>query len=404
MTKAQREPRKFKRWLRTRLLPRCSKLCAFVGLVILGLWITGRVLTDQYQWSQYLWWVPAIWMLGSAWICLGLSAALALFSRRLGGMFLRPLLLIVCIGCTGYLIIGVWHMHRIVLPTHKADETVRIVHWNQSAKRVDQQAWADAMLEDGVDIVFVSNAPWGKDRQDLLDAFAPFAPLEKERWVNYSYRVHGEPAHFRIEGNAFIASKFPMTRTGMVSIHTPTPEETLRPGGQRGWVMFAEFELAQGDSKAKPFVVWFVDMPSEPMLWRQELMAKARHAVDNWNGQSWVMGRHVWELIETNGSFPEPDLIIGDFNTVRGSDSLDHLAPDMTDAFSAVGYGRGGSWMPRVSNRFVRQPIKLADWHIDLALVGEGWTPTRYRIEDVSEWGSTEHRMQFLDLAPKTIK
>ncbi len=395
MTGASRDRRGLKKWIHTRLMPWCAKVCALIGLLILGAWITGRVLTDQYQWSQYLWWVPAIWMLIGGWGCLILSMVLGLFSRRLGGVFLRPLLLIACVGCTGYLIIGVWHLHRAVLPTQDTGDSIRIVHWNQSAKRVDQESWADAMIEDGADIVFVSNAPWGDQRQELLDAFAPMAPLEQERWVNYSYRVHGDPAHYRIEGNAFIASKFPMSRTGRVSIHTPTSEDSLRPGGQRGWVMFAEFEI---DHSQEPFVVWFVDMPSEPMLWRQELMTKARGAVDNWDGQSWIMGRHVWKRTDTNDSFPEPDLILGDFNTLRGSDSLDHLAPDMTDAFSAVGYGRGRSWTPRIRNRFVRQPIKLADWHIDLSLVGDGWEPIGYRLEGGARWGSTEHRMQIVDL------
>ena len=393
--------RSFVGWLRRRALPKCAKLCAFIGLLILGLWVTGRVLTDQYQWSQYIWWVPAIWMLGSAWAFLFMSVVLAKLSRRFGGIFLRPILLLACLGCTGYLIIGVWHMHRVVLPYERSDDAIRIVHWNQSSKDVDQAGWAKAVLDQGGDIVFVANAPWGEARQVLLDSFAPFAPFERERWVNYSYRVHGEPSHYRIEGNALIASRFPMIRTGMVYMHAPINQEDASAiGSSNGWVLFAEFDIG----KPKPMVVWFVDLPSDPSSWRQETMQIAADAIRYWNGRTWVMGKHVWKSTETSDSFPAPDLIIGDLNSLRGSNSIDQLAPNMTDAYSAVGYGRGRSWVPNIDNAFARQPFKLADWHIDLSLVGESWLPTRYRIKDASRWGSTEHRMQILDLIEKTPK
>jgi len=390
-------------WFRRRALPRCAQLCALLGLVILGLWITGRVLTDQYRWAQYIWWVPSIWMVGSAWVCLGVSALLALFSRRLGGLFLRPALLVACIGCTGYLFIGVWHMHRVFSSNQRADDSIRIVHWNQSSKHVDQTGWAISVLDQEADIVFVANASWGEERQELLDSFAPFAPLARERWVNYSYRVHGEPAHYRVEGNALIASRFPMIRTGLVYMHAPTNQEDASfIGSSNGWVLFAEFDLGESESTSESLIVWFVDLPSDPASWRQESMQNASNAIHSWNGRSWIMGRNVWELSHTESSFPEPDVIIGDFNTVRGSKSLQLLAPKMSDAFSAVGYGRGRSWVPEIDNRLLRQPFKLADWHIDLALVGANWMPTRYRIEDTRRWGQTEHRMQILDLIEKT--
>lgn len=367
-----------------------------MGLVILGLWITGMVLTDQYRWSQYLWWVPALWMLGSAWGFLILSVVFAVFARRLSGIFLRPMLLLACIGSTGYLFIGVWHIHRILLPTQHAKDTIRVVHWNQSAKKVDQEGWAKDILTQDVDIVFVVNAQWGEERQALLDSFSSYAPVENERWVNYSYRVHANPAHYRVEGNALIASRFPMVRTGMVYMHAPmNQEDASEIGSSNGWVMFAEFDLGESD----PLIVWFVDLPSDPVSWRQETMQNTAEAIDSWNGRSWVMGKHVWEQHDTDNSFPEPDLIIGDFNTLQSSDSLDQLAPNMTDAFSAVGYGRGRSWYFKSKNRYLRQPLKLADWHIDLALVGERWNPVEYRIENTMQWGMTEHRMQVLDIS-----
>ncbi len=383
----------------------CAKLSALLGLMILGLWITGRILTDQYRWSQYLWWIPPIWAIGSAWGLLLISALLALFARRLGGIFLRPVLLLACIGSTGYLILGIWHIHRAVLPKSISDDAIRIVHWNQSSKKIDRAGFAKFVLDQKIDIVLVSNSTWGNDKQSLLDHLAPLAPDEKRRWVNYSFRGFVNPAHFRIEGDAFIASKYPLVRTGMVKVNTPTTQKNpVRPGNNRGWVLFAELDLGNEHADRAPLVIWFVDMPSNPLTWRQKMMQSVSDAIGTWDGTSSIMGRHIWETIETRNTFPDPDLVIGDFNTLRGSASLDLLAPGMTDAFSAVGYGRGRSWMPLTRNKYLRQPFQLADWHIDLALVGDRWKPVGYQIRDTRQWGWTEHRMQILDISPALHK
>ena len=377
-------------------MPKCSQLCAFIGLVLLGLWIAGRVLTDDYHWSQYLWWVPALWMIGAAWLMLIGSYLFDLRSRRMGGMLMRPVLLLASIGCTGYLIFGVWHVNRALVSYADDPDSIRVVHWNLSGKPMDEQGWAKSVFDQEVDIVLLANAQWGDDRQDILNELAPFAPLENERWINYSFKVHGEPSHFWIQGNAMIASRFPMVRSGMVYINARVePSESLREGGDRGWVMFIEFDINQDE----PLIVWFVDLPSDPAIWRQDMMRNTAKAIKNWNGQSWIMGKHVWERQQTQGEFPNPNLIIGDFNTPSGSASLSLLAPGMTDASERRGFGRSRSWVPNVNNRILRQPIKLADWHIDLALVGNTWKTNRYQIKNTRQWGLAEHRMQVLDIS-----
>jgi hypothetical protein len=394
------------------VIPLCAKLSAMLGLLILGLWITGRVLTDDYHWSQYIWWSPSIVVLLGAWFLLVLSFVFELMARRSKGLFLRPLLLIMNLGCTVYLFFGVWHIHRALFSSSPSSQALRVVHWNQSAKEVDQEKWAANVLGLDADFVFVTNPLWGESRQSLLDSLAPMAPAERERWVNYSYRSHVQPAHYRIEGNALIASKYAMIRTGRVSLVGEVDENiSTRPGGSRGWVLFIEFDLARPfqelnsqpqtvQSIPEPFVVWFVDVPSEPALWRRELMSNARTAIDNWNGNGHVMGKHVWETSQTDTPFPEPDLIIGDFNTPRGSSSIDLLSPNMSDAFEQVGWGRSRSWSPKTNNFITRTLSKFANWHIDLALTNERWKATNYRTMDTSTWGKSEHQMQLVDLAP----
>lgn len=406
------QSRSFVGWLRRRAFPKLAKLCAFIGLMILGLWITGRVLTDQYSWSQYIWWVPALWMLGSAWVCLFVSFVFAKFSRRLGGIFLRPILLVACLGSSIYLFFGVWHMHRIVLPYQQPNGSIRIGHWNHAGQQISNQGWEQSLLDQGVDIVLISNARWGQERQMILNNFAPYAPEEKERWINYSYKIQGDPSHFWVQDNAIIASRYPMIRTGIVSFGSAKRQQLLNHSSSNlGWIMFVEFNLAPIASKDQstpppdpiPFVVWLVDLPSDPYNARQESMQKTRDAIDSWNGTGWKMGRHVWE--QNNASedlFPAPDLIIGDFNTIRGSDSIHHLAPNMTDAFDAVGFGRGRSWVPHTKSRLMNLGFLFADWHIDLSFVNAGWKATRYKIQEIDQSGHAEHRMQILDLIEKT--
>ena len=384
-------------WVRRRIVPPLARLSALLGLVIAIAWVVGRVQTDRYLWSQYLWWVPPIWMLGSAWVLLGVSALLNRMARRMGGLLLRPLLLVLATGCTLYLVFGVWHMQRALGSGARAPGSIRVLHWNQSAYGYDQARWGKEIMDTGADIVLITNASWGEPRQELLDQFAPFAPVDRQRWVNYSYRVMAEPSHFRVEGSALVASRFPMTRTGMVHFGTSERQQVLSHSSSNlGWVMFIEIDLTPDDPTDAPLVVWFVDMPSNPARSRQEVMREARGAIGSWDGRGWTMGRHVWEQShQEDASFPEPDLIMGDFNTPRGSDSLGRLAPGMKDAFAQAGYGRAGTWHFDVRSRLARALGSLGDWHIDLALTGPGWEANGYRLIDP---GTGPHEIQMVDM------
>jgi hypothetical protein len=98
---------------------------------------------------------------------------------------------------------------------------------------------------------------------------------------------------------------------------------------------------------------------------------------------------------------------MGDFNIVRGSASLEVLAPGMRDAFEEAGWGRGASWRQarpvgpgaswteRTKARVTQTLLPLADWHIDLTLVGAWWRAGRYRLVDP---GAGPHWVQVADL------
>lgn len=385
-------------WARRRVLPHLARGSALLGVLILGAWITGRVLTDEHHWSQYLYWLPPIVMVGGAWAMLVLSAIFAAMARRLGGLLLRPVLLLLAIGCTIHLVFGVWHLHRAFSQDRtKSPGAVRVIHQNFAGKEGHAPSFGDQARALDADIVLLANVQWGEARQDVLEQFEYFAPDERVRWVNYSYRLHANPAHYRVEGDALIASRYPMIRTGMVSFGTRERQQVLSQSSSgKGWVMFIEFDLDPDRTDDAPFVVWFVDLPSDPIAWKMEVMQVAQREINAWNGTGWAMGRHVWEQRTfDNESFPTPDLIIGDFNTPRGSASIEQIAPGYTDAFNAAGYGRGRSYVIRDGSFSENLVFRVLDMHIDLALAAPTHTPTGYELIHMDD---TDHAIQVVDI------
>lgn len=386
-------------WVRRRIFPVFARGTALLGLLIVAAWIMGRVLTDQHHWSQYLWWLPPIWAVGAGWVLLLASFVFAKLARRSGGLFLRPILLLALILCTLYVPVGIWHLHRAIgSGVAKEAGSIRVLHWNQAAAAIDQPAWGQRIRDLDVDIVLIANAEWGDSRQTLLEQFAYFAPTENQRWINYSYRIHAQPAHYRIEGGAMVASRYPMVRTGMVQFGSAERQQVLNHSSSgSGWVMFIEFDLDPESLSDEPLIVWFVDLPSDPKRWRAQQMREARAEIDTWDGRGWAMGRHVWEQTQSEGArFPEPDLIIGDFNTPRGSDSIQTLAPGYRDAFTQAGHGRGRSYTAETSNQLLQTLLDLGDWHIDLSLLAPGLEIKGYRLMEADQG---PHAVQLLDVS-----
>jgi len=387
-------------WVRRRVLPLLARGSALLGVLILAGWITGRVLTDQHHWSQYLWWVPPIWAIGIAWALLVFSWVCSKLARRLGGLFLRPLLLFLSLGCSVYLVFGVWHMQRIISIEGNRPTGIRVLNWNIAGTKIQENGLWTQLLKHQPDIVLLANPRWGQDQRTILQSLAPLAPSEPESETfiaSHGFRVQGLPGHFNITHRALIASRFPILKVGLVSDGAIlNREKTARRSGDHGWIIFAQFDTRDDPTQTlDPLTVWFVDLPSEPSKWRAEQMQRMHNALDEWGGEIWVPNEQRWVSTQSEmKTFPEPDLIIGDFNNLRGSDSLDILAPGYSDAFSQSGYGRGRSWVPGSTNRWARQPIKLADWHIDLALTAPGVEATRYELIKPDRG---PHRVQVVD-------
>jgi endonuclease/exonuclease/phosphatase family metal-dependent hydrolase len=167
-------------------------------------------------------------------------------------------------------------------------------------------------------------------------------------------------------------------------------EEAVRATGDFGWVVMMTLD---GGEMYGVFDVWLVDLPSEPTVHRMESMARVVET---------VRARLGDELIQ-------PAIVIGDFNTVRGSASLGAFdvfaqsgdADGFQDAFAARGAG-GGTWRPMGLGGMKGWAAERSSWGIDLALVGSGWRTHGYELvlPDGAEWdeGGVSHLAQVVDI------
>ena len=369
------------------------------GVAPLLVYGVGRAMTDATAWSQYLWWVPALWSVGAAWACWAISALAGRAALRPGGVMVRPLLLVGCVIASLWLVFGEWGVHRAVLgPREQARErTLRVMHWNQSGGyRMDDSAALVAQAD--ADIVVIVNARYDRFRRETVGAMAALVPGETEVRLDGRVAARTRAGHFFSMGMVMIGSRERILRGGMVPLPPmEATDEGWRTAEDPGFV--AWFEIEPGErfaSLGRPLVVWAVDFPSDPSLWRRDVVANAVEAVGAWYRQAFScdeQGR--WRAEETPVSVPAPDIVIGDFNTLRGSASLEGLAAGTDDAFGQAGWGRARSWRQEHRHPVVNGLLGLADWHIDLTRVGPAWRATRYRLVTP---GSGPHKAQVVDL------
>src|SRR5690606_38825609 len=143
------------------------------------------------------------------------SAILGRFALRPGGVVLRPLLMLACIACSVYLVFGIWRVHRVL--THhpvRGAQTLRVLHWNQSAYKAWDQA-APVILPEDADLVLIVNSRRNRHRIALVEQLAAaMAPSEEEFRVASGIKARFQPDHFTVQGEALVASKLPILRTG----------------------------------------------------------------------------------------------------------------------------------------------------------------------------------------------
>ena len=353
---------------------------AGVSVLALVLFVIARVWTDRWLWSQMLWWVPVLWWVLGLWLGAGLT-------RLAMGRGRRAVRVVVgaALGVTLFVVVGVWHAPRAVLGGAQGQRDWRVVHWNIGGERIDLDRATRVLQALDPDLILIANARWDGDRSALIGALAH----------------EGSGLSVRSIGQAIVITKHDISRIGSswFSGHDEDQTQTRRTG-RSGWVCALELTDAR---RADPVVVWFVDLPSEPTAWRVETMERAV-VVGLEAGASGRVRRPSggwgsWGVASDEDPMDAPDLIVGDFNTPRGSGSLDRFDDELnrsyTSAFHSAGWGRARSWIPDSSSALVRAGLSISDWHIDLTLVESGHRAVGWSLVGLSE---TAHRAQVVDV------
>lgn len=368
-------------------------LCVWVlGLVLVLVYVVSRVLTDRFGWSQWLWWAPAGWWVSGAWIALGVSGVLGVMgwlrgARKTvwggGGGVVFWVYLLVCVGMVVHLAVWVVRVPNSIggYGIHWTDthERVRVMHWNIAAGSFDEEQVMEWMAPGNIDLVLLANTRFDGQRRALMEGL-------KERL--------GEGFAVRGLSRALVASRYEILSAQVVYVSASgkegPSEEAVRATGDFGWVVMLTLD---GGEMYGVFDVWLVDLPSEPTVHRMESMARVVETVRARLGE------------EVADDAVGPALVIGDFNTVRGSASLgafDVFSQDgFEDAFAARGAGRG-TWRPMGLGGLKGWAAGRSSWGIDLALVGNGWRTHGYELvlPDGAEWeqGGVSHLAQVVDI------
>lgn len=341
--------------------------------LVLAAWLAGRLATDRTILTQYVFWVPTPVPLAAAAALAAASWLMALGARARGtgrrpGRWARRAAAAGLAVATAYMLVVEWRVHALVARP-PAGSGFRIFYWNAP---MWPRVVADAVLAQDAELVMIANPVWTLPRQRLSERMGAVSEVRTSRFL--------------------VLSRHPVLRWGEIALGLEDLEQVpgeawelmKLPEGttDEGRAMF--FVLDAGETLGGPIVVWLIDLPSDLRLSRWEVLKAAAEKIATWEGPAHADG----EIIEGGAArgFPEPDLVVGDFNTPRGSASLRFLTGGMANAYDQGGAGYAATF-PR------ERPL----WHIDLMFVAPRLRALRY---DVVDPGEGRHRMQVAELAP----
>ncbi len=260
----------------------------YAALLGLAVWLTGRIVSDRYEWSQWIAWTPtpvAIALAGVGFLC----------AWRPGGTTRRRRVRRISWGVSlfGLVVYFALFEHHLFSARDCDVQGLRIVHWNSSATPRAQTNDAAALLAelDG-DVTILTNHGAIHRRQPIRE------------WM-------GEDG-FVLRPQPFaVMSKLPVLEARTVVSSEQMHVVVLR--------------LDAAASLGQDLTIWLIDLPSNPETPRMETARTVRAWIDKAN-------------------LPPADIILGDFNMTRGSASLKVIAPTFRHAFDVAGVGYGATY------------------------------------------------------------
>lgn len=341
--------------------------------------LAGRIFTDHHYWSQWLFWTPpaawllAIWLLAIT-ITLLEPPGRGCWWARLGPLVVAAMALL-------HVALAHWHLQNALFRT-PGPTTLRVYHWN-ATEATDEALHAFlresdpfAIRRGSPAVVVLTNPPLRLDWSDIVRMLAPeaIAPSDTRD-------------HVRRGGRFVFISGEPISASGWASLglDAKTPEPGLL---DHGTAMFAQVDLDSG-----PIVIWGFDWPSDPKRGRMAYVEPSLDAIAKSTHWTFTPTAAGPLRRERHTGFPDADVVIGDFNTGRGSNAISALLPGMVSAHTQAGIGPDYGW-PRFVFDGKRDRKTIPFLGLDQAFVRpDGWRATAYRMLDL---GVGTHRAQEL--------
>ena len=309
-----------------------SVLIAWGAVLVVLAWVVVRLIGDRVELLQTPSWVPVHFVLAGAFLA-AFSASLLIVGVRRARR--RP-----PIGLT-LLWLGVLGLGSFVaLVEHRVQGLVRtpgeggleVLFWNQAGSMISPEE-VEALVGRSDPAIITDFRTRGGPRSVARRSVRAGAfTIFTEREV---VERHAQTLGFRA------------TRFGV---------DPSAAAFDPGW--FVRVVLGPSPDDPEPIELWLIDLPSDIGLHRMEVLARAA---------------------EIASGMPEPDFIVGDFNTPRGSPSLRRLVGERTEASASGGpYLLRGTW-----------PRQASLWHIDMLFPSDRWRSTDYRFVDP---GTGAHR------------
>jgi len=253
----------------------------------LAVWLTGRLISDRYEWSQWLLWIPTPAALGVA--LLGLLGAMRPGGRRRRKRLRR----IAWLAALTVLAVYFAAIEHRLLSFGDCDAgALRIAHWNASgAAEEDLEAGVETIVDTDADIVVLTNPsrlPWQE-------------PVRQ--WLGQARPVRQHP---------FIV----LTQLPVLEMRTVASAEHIR---------MAIVRIDTTEALGRPLTMLLIDLPSDPNRARMETAQRVRQWLDD-------------------AQLPAIDMYVGDFNLTRNSASLHTIAPEHEHAFNIAGRGYGATY------------------------------------------------------------
>jgi hypothetical protein len=284
-----RKPRRLRRFI-TGSFRWAGVLITILAALALMVWIAGRMISDRYEWSQWIAWTPTP-------VAIGLAALGFIGVMHPGGSKrrLRTRVGAWGIAFAGFIIYFSLFEHHLLTPGCCSSQSAgfRIMHWNPSLSENDNAgALSQTVVDLNADITILTNAP--------------AAPWEKpvRRWLG--------PQRLPVVVFPFsVITKLPILEIRRVVAARQMHATLMR------------FDATQ--PLGRELTILAVDLPSDPERSRMDTAKQLRTWLDEAN-------------------LPPIDIMLGDFNMTRDSASLHTIAPGYRDAFDEAGAGYGATY------------------------------------------------------------